>query len=247
MKAHLIILSLLISGACFGQQNVYEEISKTVNSDWISTNPDLENTDSSFFNNLSSETSFVVPIKISGLSIPFSWDCDLSILKFLLSQDSNISIKKGKDADSNYLGIKIDWTEKKSSLIYLNNKFYNASIDNWYLFGQTDCPGTILFPVLNFDKLFDVQDARTNNLNGIAIIPYNSNISQIIETETQLLTTDKKEISGTGYDLNSDDILDVFIYYETLDDEGMTGYKRMYLNVDGRWICKWSEYYEECM
>ena len=199
----------------------------------------------SYFNELNSESTFVVPVKISGLSVPFTWDCDLLILKFLTVKDTNISIKKGNEADSNFLGTKITWTQKKSSLIWLNNKIYNAAINNWYLFGQTDCPETHLFPVLNFEKLFDLPNARTNNLTGIAIFPFDPNINEVHESKVKLLTTDNIELSGTALDLNSDNIQDVFIYYETLDEEGMTGYKRLYLNVNGKWIYKWSEYYEE--
>jgi hypothetical protein len=44
-------------------------------------------------------------LKISGLRIPFTCECDLSILKFLISEDSDFYIKKEKEADSNYLSL----------------------------------------------------------------------------------------------------------------------------------------------
>lgn len=247
MRVGISILLSFIVSFCFGQHNVLDELNRTVNSTWITDNPELERTEASFFDEDNSKTSFVVPIKISGLSIPFTWDCDLSILDFLVSQDTEISIKKGKEADPNFLGTKIKWSNKKSALIWIDQKFYHAQIDNWYLFGQTECPGTNLFPALSFDKLFDLKDAVTNNLNGIAIIPYNPDIDHITRSNVQLLTTNKRELNGTGYDLNSDNILDVFIHYESLNEEGTRGYKRLYLNVEGSWNCKWSEYYEECI
>jgi len=243
MKEHLIILSILISSICYGQQNIYEEIKNSVDNEWISTNTNFKKTKSSYFNKENSEASFVFPIQISGLNVPFTWDCDLSILRFLLSQDKDFSVRRGKEADSNYLGTRINWIEKKSSLIWLNDKIYNASVDNWYLFGQTDCVGNLVFPVLNFAKLLDSPNA---NANGIAIIPYDPNISQIKETKAKLITTDEKEINGTAFDLNNDSILDVFIY-EMNDDKSWTSYKRMYVNISGSWICKWSEYDEECI
>lgn len=47
------------------------------------------------------------------------------------------------------------------------------------------------------------QDNRKRIFANLS--PYNSNINQIKESEAQLLTTDKKGLNGTGYDLKQSD------------------------------------------
>lgn len=247
MRIHLLVITLVISNICLAQENVLKELSNTVESSWIKTSPQLKQTKSSFFTRENSKTTFVVPVKISGLGVPFTWDCDLSILNFLLNKDESITIKKGIEADPNYKGVRINWTKKQNSLLWIDGELYESTIDNWYLFGLNDCPGTYTFPVLNFTKQYDVPNARTNSQSGIAIFPARPYITDIERIETKLITEGQEKVNGTGFDLNNDQIIDVFIFMEWLDEEQMTGYKRLYMNVDGNWVFKWSELYEECI
>ncbi|MDT0553807.1 hypothetical protein [Urechidicola vernalis] len=247
MKILFLFSSLMICGICHGQKKLLKVITTSANTEWRTSNPKLEKTKHSFFNTKNSKSNLVIPVEISGLSIPFSWDCDLSILNFLTLEDDDYSVKTGMNADSIYLGTKISWSKNKSSLIWLNNKTHKASIDNWYLMEVTDCPNTFVFPVLQFSPVLELKKARTNNLKGIAIIPFNPEIKNIKSLKTKLYTINKIELSGTGYDLNDDGALDVFIHYESIANDGTIGYKRMYLNINGSWVCKWNQYYQECI
>lgn len=231
----------------FAQNNIYNELKKSVYSEWITANPKFNKTKPSYFNNVNSEKYFVAPLQISGLNVPFTWDSDLSILKFLTTKDTNFSVKKGVNADKIFQGTKIQWTKPESALIWIQENTYKSAIANWYLFGANDCPGTHLFPLINFEKIFELENARVNRLRGIVIIPFNEEIKKITSSKIELTTVDGSKLKGTGYDINNDNILDVFSYYESLGDEGMTGYRRLYLNINGIWTSKWSEYYEECI
>lgn len=247
MNRFLIIILFLFSATCFAQPPIYNEIKNTLYSKWITKYPELKETKPSYFNKSKAKKYFIAPLQISGRNIPFTWDSDLSILTFLMGEDAEFSVKKGLLADKIFHGIKINWVKSKSALIWLQNKVYETSISNWYLFGANDCPGTHLFPLLNFEKVVNLDDARINRLRGLVIFPFNKEIKGIVQTMAELKTTKGKTLKGKGFDLNEDKILDVFIYYEPLDPESMTGYRRLYLNIDGRWTGKWSEYFEECI
>jgi hypothetical protein len=63
--------------------------------------------------------------------------------------------------------------------------------------------------------------------------------------QTVIKTESGKSIKGIGYDLNNDSIFDIFSYYEEIDED--TGYTRLYINMDGKWKCKWVNLDEVCV
>jgi hypothetical protein len=221
-----------------------DSLKKTVDQKWIRQNPSLNKTKSSFFNKDNESKYFVGLLQISGQSVPFTWDDNLSLLQFLLTLDYEINIKRGIVADENFKGTKIAWDRSINGLIWFNDKAYKTTVDNWHLFGFTDCPGTIIFPNLSFNKVTEIPDAITNNIKGLTILPYNKNI-KIKRYNTTIKTKSSKTIKGIGYDLNNDSIIDIFTYNEVIDES--TGYTRLYINVSGQWICKWINLDEVCI
>lgn len=141
------------------QQEIIDSLKKTVNQKWIRQNPVLNTTKSSFFNKDNESKYFVGLLQLSGQSVPFTWDDNLSLLKFLLTLENEINVKQGIAADQNYKGTKIAWDKDINGLIWFNDKSYKAKVDNWYLFGFTDCPGTIIFPNLSFKKVTEIPNA----------------------------------------------------------------------------------------
>lgn len=226
------------------RQELIDSLKKKVDQKWIKENPSLNPTKSSFFNKENESKYFVGLLQISGQSTPFTWDDNLSLLQFLLTLDNDINIKRGIAADEYFKGIKITWNNKINGLIWFNDKSYKATVDNWHLFGYTECPGTIIFPNLSFQKVEDIPNAITNNIQGLTILPYNENI-KIKSSETSITTESEKKIMGIGYDLDNDAIFDVFSYYEEIDET--TGYTRLYINVSGQWKCKWVYLDETCI
>lgn len=226
------------------RQELIDSLKKEVDQSWISENPVLGETKSSYFTNENENNYFIGVLQVSGYGVPFTWDANLSLLQFMLTSNNNATIKRGAAADSVYKGIKIAWDKNISALIWFDDNTYNATVDNWHLFESTECPGTIIFPNLSFEKVVDVPNATTNDIDGLTIIPYAENIT-VKSSDTALETASKKEINGTGYDLNDDDILDVFSYTEEIDE--ITNYTRLYLNVNGQWKCKWIHLDEVCI
>ena len=226
------------------QQETVDSLKKTVDQKWIRQNPTLNKTKSSFFNKDNESKYFVGFLQISGQSVPFTWDDNLSLLQFLLTLDNEINIKRGIAADENFKGTKIAWDRSINGLIWFNDKAYKATVDNWYLFGFTECPGTIIFPNLSFKKVADIPNAITNNINGLTILPYNENF-KIKSTETALTTESGKTIKGIGYDIDNDAVFDIFSYNEEIDET--TNYTRLYLNINGQWKCKWINLDEACI
>ena len=172
MKQTLSILTILLLAVVFAcgqkqqtttssikQQVLIDSLTTKVDKKWIRENPSLNPTKSSFFNKDNESKYFVGILQISGQSVPFTWDDNLSLLKFLLTLENEINVKQGIAADQNYKGTKIAWDKDINGLIWFNDKSYKAKVDNWYLFGFTDCPGTIIFPNLSFKKVTEIPNA----------------------------------------------------------------------------------------
>lgn len=256
MKQIVIILNILILTVSFScgqkQQNnsttnnkeLIDRLTKQVDQKWIRENPSLNPTKPSFFNKDNESTYFVGLLQISGQSVPFTWDDNLSLLQFLLTSENEISVKQGIVADQNFKGTKIAWDKDISGLIWFNDKSYKATVDNWHLFGFSECPGTIIFPNLSFKKVTEIPNAITNNIQGLTIFPYNEKL-KITRQETTIKTTIGKSIKGFAYDIDSDGIFDIFNYEEEIDET--TNYSRLYLNVSGQWKCKWINLDEACL
>jgi hypothetical protein len=166
-------------------------------------------------------------------------------LNFLLATDSSVVNQQRKKADSTNDGIKLSWKRKIVGLIWLENKIYSSSISNWCFSDETECPNTYIFPTLTFEKIFNVPNALTNNLEGLSIIPYSEVFDTITTQETNIKTSSGKIVTGRGFDLNNDKINDIFLYSEKINDT--TWYTRLYINVNGQWKCKWIELNEECI
>jgi len=244
------ILILILSLSClnsYSQTTIYVNLRNAVKRDWIRPNPILSKPISSFFKKGDFQKYIIAPIEISGFSKPFTWDCDLSILKFLTNIDSRYKILKGKNADEIYLGTKFKWDKPISALIWINHQIYESQVDNWSLFEKTDCPGTRIFPSLDFKKIFELKNPILNNLSGIVIIPFAKNITYVHEYPINIKTVDLKVVKGIAYDINKDNVPDVFIYYENLNKEGTKVYTRLYINIEGEWICKWIYLDEVCV
>ena len=226
------------------QQELIDSLKKKVDQKWIRENPSLNPTKASFFNKDNESKYFVGLLQISGQSVPFTWDDNLSLLQFLCTLDHGTNVKHGIDADQNFKGTKIAWDKNISGLIWFNDKAYKAKVDNWHFFGFTECPGTVIFPNLSFKKVVDIPNAITNNIQGLTILPYNENI-KIKSIETVLTSKSGKTINGIGYDLDADGVLDIFSYNEEIDET--TSYTRLYINVSGQWKCKWINLDEACV
>lgn len=227
------------------QTDIYAHLKDSLSTDWVRENPELADTKPSFFNKSNANDYFVAPVQISGLSIPFAWDDELSILKYLLSRNDKIEIRKGAEADPYYKGLKIKWEEAPSALLWVNGKAYKAPITEWYLIEETDCPGTINFPTLSFEKQFEVPNAINNRLDGLAIIPFSNEINKITSTDVSLETKSGILLNGKTFDINDDGISDLFLYDEEVDET--TSYNRLYINIDGNWVCKYVKLDEVCI
>jgi hypothetical protein len=227
------------------QTDMYAYLKDSLGTAWLRVNPELENTKASFFDKARAENYFVAPIQISGLSIPFAWDDNLSILKFLLSRNNKIKTLEGTEADPNYKGIKIKWEQAITGFLWVNDSIYKAPVRDWYLIKETDCPGTINFPTLSFEKQFDAPNAINNKLEGIAIIPFTSEINKVSSSGVSLKTRSGMMVDGKAFDINNDGVSDIFIYDEEIDET--TYYTRLYLNIEGKWVCNYVKLDEVCI
>lgn len=225
-------------------RELIDSLTKQVDQKWIRENPSLEPTKPSFFNSGNEEKYFVALLQISGQSIPFTWDNNLSLLNFLLSRYNEINIKQGTNADPNFKGTKITWDRNISGLIWFNDRTYKSTVNNWHLSGLTECPGTIIFPNLSFQKAIEIPNAITANIQGLTIFPNDEKL-KISRAETTIRTTTGKAIKGNAYDINNDGVLDIFYYEEEINET--TNYTRLYVNVSGQWKCKWINMNEACI
>jgi hypothetical protein len=161
-----------------------------------------------------------------------------------MNLENEINVKQDIAADQIFKGTKIAWVQNIYGLVWFNNNSYKATVDNWHLFGFTDCPETIIFPNLSFKKITEIPNAVANNIQGLTILPYDEKL-KISRTETTIKTTTGKAIKGNAYDINTDGIFDIFYYEEEINET--TNYSRLYLNVSGQWKCKWINLDEACL
>lgn len=225
-------------------KELIDSLTRQVDQKWLRENPTFQPTKSSFFNSDNEKKYFVGLLQISRRSVPITWDNNLLLLQFLLTWDNEINIKNGTEADPIFKGTKITWTKNINGLVWFNDKIFTATVDNWHLFGMTECPGTIIFPLLSFQKVTEIPNAITNNIQGLTIFPFNEKI-KITRKETTIQTTNGVVIKGFAYDIDNDGIFDIFNYEEEIDET--TNYTRLYLNVSGQWKCKWINLDEACI
>jgi len=245
---HILTVFLLTTQCFFGQhtdnKKLYERLRKSIDNEWIKENPVFKTVKSSFFNKDNEDKYYVGLSQFSGLSIPFGWDNNLSFLYYLMTNYPNFSILTGQNADENFKGTKIYWETSINGLIWFNDRSYKATVDNWYLSTQTECPGTIIFPTLSFKKIIDIPNALTNNIQGLMVMPYTDKLS-ISASETSMFLDDGTEINGISFDIDNDEVFDIFTYQENIDET--TFYIRLYINVNGEWKCKWISLDETCL
>ena len=220
--------------------NKIEQIKQKVNQNWKRENPKFQKSDKSFFNNQNSRFLFVIPVQVSGRSKIFSWDYSLSLIDYLCKRDcENITIKDTNEKTE------IVWNKPIKSMVCINDKKINTAVESWVLLKYNECPGTISFPIVYYNYELNIKNPITNNIEGIAFIGEKLKINSLNKVETSLFTTENKEIKGIGYDLNNDDLIDIFYFKEEIDDSRYYG--RLYLNIDGEWKCEWIEYFETCI
>lgn len=225
-------------------QQTLDSLKNIVGNSWMKKNPVLEPAKPSFFTNSNENSYSVFPLQIGEHGMPFVWDSNFALAESLLALDNNINIKKGAEADKVYKGTKITWNKAMHGLIWLDNKTYKTAITEWYLIGDTDCPGTISFPTLSFQKVDKIKEEDSFTTQGLVILPYMEN-SKIKSREAEVKEANGKAVRGIGYDINDDDILDIFSYTETADE--ISSYVRLYININGQWKCKWAFLDEECI
>jgi hypothetical protein len=244
-KLIMLLILVLPTIKLNARQDIIREVQSLVDLRWKKPNPQFKPTQHSFFSDTNTRNIYVAPIEWSGNGFPFSWDSDLRGLNFLVKENSDFSVLKDQQADKEYGGTKIVWKGEVSVLIWVSNKIYSSRVNDWNLIETNDCPGNKNFPFITFAKVFDLPNARTNTLSGLAIIPYPSSLKSITRSKLSIETSSSTKIEGDSFDLNGDGIADVFFYSESLDET--TAMNRLYLNINGSWQCRWVQLYEECI
>lgn len=226
------------------QDKIFNEMKAFITKDWVRKNPTFQPTKISFFRGPKPDL-YIAPLQWSGAGHPFTWDCDLKGLEFLLKRNHPHRILKDHLADKIYGGNKVVWENSIEALVWTKDNIYKSFVTDWYLIKNSDCPGNKIFPTISFSEAFHVKDSITNNLSGLGIIPFDPKITKISSEKNSLKTNEGKSIEGNSFDLNDDKIPDIFIYREEIDET--TSYKRLYLNIQGTWVFKWAMLDEECI
>jgi len=243
----LLVFLFLTFGQAAAQPLTSEHIDslmRRVDQTWIRPNPDLKPTEPSLFNSENASTYYVGMAQWNGNGYPFVWDHTFSLLKYLIKVDNDVRVLEGPDADPNYLGTKIIWDASRDAVIWLDGLTLKSSMSYWRLMEVTECGSNILFPTLSFHPGEVKPDIYDRFLPGLVIFPFDESIKPK-RSDVEWSTIDGEGLKGVGYDLNRDDILDVFIDEEYLDD--ITSYIRLYLNIDGKWSVVWVMMDETCI
>lgn len=234
----------------FLTQPIIDSLKANRDQKWINKSPRFKNISKSFFTDKNTLNLLIVPVYISGFGIPFSTDCTFSVLDFLNKKHTfnQTDLYRVNNELSNITEVK--WKELEKVKIWINGQSFQTRINNYYLYGTSDfneCPGTIDFSSFYYHKIPElrIENPLTNNLTGLAFIGTDFNLDSLIETKSELVTENDIKIEGVGYDINNDNILDVFHYYEMIDD--ISSYGRMYLNIGGNWILLLNDYEQVCV
>jgi hypothetical protein len=245
MKQVVLVIILFGSLFSYGQvkTDLYSRLKDSVPTSWIRKNPSFPETKKSFFSDKKAVEYMVVPVQMND-EYMFLWDDNFSVLEFLLKKDKDVRLQEGLDADSVYGGTKIVWENRQEIQVWLSDSIYSTLIDSWYLMQRDDCPGTILFPVVTLEKPSISDESDLEDLSGLMILSSKKEIVMVESFDMEMVSDAGQSCKGTGFDFNNDEVADVFLYDE-VGEKGDT-YTRLYVNINGRWICRWISLDEQC-
>jgi hypothetical protein len=257
-KALLLILFLSFSENPIGF--IKDELS--IQSKWKIENPVLTKTEKSLFNNINVKNIFIFPISISTKNEMYFWDCENRILDYMNSSgEYAFSLRKEFAADGKIAFSELIPSNKIDLIVLTNQNIIKSKMTKWRKDNNYECPGNYSFSHWEIDSAqfgykFSEEDIRNlseklyGNMIGIILFSscekgFKIGIPVANDIEMDLLHGDK--ILGIGWDLNQDNILDIFTYIEKLSNVTSDRYFRLYLNLNGKWECKWVELIEDCI
>ncbi|MDR0418852.1 MAG: hypothetical protein LBH34_01410, partial [Prevotellaceae bacterium] len=247
IRMRQVILIIILFGSIFSygqvQVDLYSRLKDSVPTSWIKENPSFSESGKSFFSEKKAVEYIVVPVQMND-EYMFLWDDNFSVLEFLLKKDKDIELQEGMDADSVYGGTKIVWKKEQEGQVWLGDSIYSTLIDSWHLMQWDDCPGTIPFPVVTLEKPNISDEGDLDDFTGLMILSSKKEINSVESFDMEMVSGTGQSCNGIGFDFNNDEVADVFLY----DEMGKNGdtYTRLYMNVDGKWICKWISLDEQC-
>ncbi len=213
---------------------------------WLQENPQIaQTTEPSLFNAANQDSFLIIQVEIFTSKDGGAWaiDCDLSILKFLSQYSHSVRVEDRIKYGAN-TSIEINWIEEIPAIIYTEDTMFQTKVEAWDLSGYGDCGGVLPFPTLNLEHNKEYPE-KDKFLDGIAILPNDNRIHHIKRSELELKTIDNQILKGLAYDIDEDGINDIFTHHQVLGIDEKE-YRRLYINVDGRWVYKWAYLYEVC-
>lgn len=234
----------------FLTQNIIDSLKANRNQKWIKESPKFKNTLKSFFTENNTKNLLVLSVYFSGYGVPFTSDYTFSVLDYLSKKypSNKTDLYRVKNEFSSITEIR--WKNPEKVKIWINGQSFQTRINNYSLYGTSnfnECPGTIDFSSFYYYKIpeLKIENPLTNNLTGLAFIGTEINLDNLTKTEYELETKNNRKIQGVGYDINNDNIPDIFYYYEMIDD--ISAYGRIYLNISGNWILLLNEFEQVCV
>lgn len=265
----LILLFICLSNI-FPEIEAFIKTELKIKKEWLRPNPVFKRSTASFFNLKNANQLMVFPVDVLSNSKLCVTDCENKFFKQFKNIESlKLSMLKDKREESlSYVELELIPSNKPEIIMLANNKIIKSKILSWHKGGINECPGNHSFPSLTIDaNEFDkkIRDSRSYFIFGMisSRIKESSEIKTVIgiysprlntikegiapalPDEYQLETVSGQLINGFTLDLNNDRKVDIFWFMELIDSE--TEYFRLYLNIEGKWCCKWIELIEGCV
>lgn len=256
---HLAVLCILASSrmviTCFPIESLEVIIQREVNTPvkWKKACLQLESTKPSLFNYKEDTHLRLFPIEPSKNGL-IAFDCERKILDYLHNKCKlKICEYKTNRSDQKDICFKLSHQLKVFAVAQNQIKLFSGIVSEWwYKPGQNECPGNELFPLVRI-VLNDcaILNCGTEDSLIIGFLGAGKKIlNRIKKTEIRvtknksLKTEGESNIFGTSFDLNGDDIDDIFIFKQQLSE--YKSYIRIYANFNGEWVCNWDGLEEEC-
>ncbi len=231
-------------------------------------NPKFPDTKPSYFTGYNVKNYYLLLTQTDSSSL-YIEDADLSLIKFLRYKTVNYSLQYDVvDSASYFVNVEkfrtIRWQEPLRLYLFEDGISYITTFNRWteYWMCGDKLDYAPAYPFIRpeecslwkenkkgFDE--DLYYYMTHPIFVFSAIGLDDNSESELLTlsgksrKFSMQTADGKKLTGRAIDINGDDIKDAFWYVEIVKSKVAEWFARLYVNIEGKWVLMWYNYFHE--
>jgi len=234
----------------------------------LKNNPKFPDTKPSYFTNYNASNYYLLLTQVDSSNL-YIEDCDFSLLKFLrLRTKDNGLLYDVIDSSSPFVNIEkmrvIRWLEPLRLYMFEDQISYITTFSKWteywvcgdkfdyapaYPFIRPDECSLWKMNTKGFEE--DLHYYMTHPIFVFSAIGKDENSESELLTmagkskKFTMKTPDGRKLEGRAIDINGDDVKDAFWYVEIPKSKAIEWFARLYVNIEGKWVLMWYNYFNE--